>query len=180
MANTVSNHIAETAVGVTMKGNPVQLSGKKLRVGDKAPSFEAVDNSLGAVSGEDFAGTTRVILAVPSLDTSVCATEARRFNQEATKLGDVKVMVVSMDLPFAQKRWCAAEGVANVQTLSDHRGASFGQNYGVLIEDLRLLGRAVFVVGPDDKIQYIQVVNEIAQEPDYDAALMAARKAAGK
>ncbi len=125
----------------------------------------------------DFKGKRLVVCSVPSLDTPVCDTEVRRFNEHATSLGDdVTVLVVSMDLPFAQKRWCGAAGVRNVQTLSDHRDASFGNAYGVLIEDLRLLARAVFVVDKGGRIRYIQLVKELSNEPDYEAALKALRE----
>jgi thiol peroxidase len=118
----------------------------------------------------------RIICSVPSLDTSVCDIETRRFNEEAGKLGsNVVVLTISMDLPFAQKRWCGAAGVKNVQTLSDHRDASFGKAYGVLIKEMRLLARAVFVLDKDDAIRYIQIVNEVASEPNYEAALKAAK-----
>jgi thiol peroxidase len=165
---------------VTMKGKPLTLLGREVKVGDKAPDFTAVGTDLEEAGLSDFAGKTVVILSVPSLDTAVCSTEAKRFNEEAAKLGDdVRVVVVSMDLPFAQKRWCGAEGVDRVVTLSDHRAAAFGQAYGVLIEGLRLLARAVFVVAPDGTVTYTQLVEEITDEPDYDAALAAAGKAAG-
>jgi thiol peroxidase len=163
-----------------MHGDPVQVLGNKLRVGDRAPDFDVVDTSLKHVGNGDFAGATRVYVAVPSLDTPVCATETRRFNKEATTLGDVKVVVISMDLPFAQKRWCGAEGVKNVTVLSDYQNASFGENYGLLMKGLRLLARAVVVVDASDRISYIQVVNEVTTEPDYQAALDAVKAATRK
>jgi thiol peroxidase len=147
---------------ITFMGNPLTLVGPSLKVGDKAPDFTVLDNNLNSV---------------PSLDTPVCDLETRRFNQEAATLGsDVAVLTVSMDLPFAQKRWCGAAGVDKVTTLSDHRDASFGTAYGVLIKELRLLARYVFVVDRDGVIRYIQVVKEMTKEPDYGAVLDAVRK----
>jgi thiol peroxidase len=161
---------------VTMKGNPVTLIGNELKVGQQAPDVELVANDLAVVKLSSFAGKVRIITSVPSLDTSVCDMETRRFNEEAGRLGDgLVVLTVSMDLPFAQKRWCGAAGVKNVQTLSDHRAAAFGKSYGVLIKDLRLLARAVFVVDRNGVIRYQELVKEIASEPNYEAALKAAR-----
>ena len=163
---------------VTFKGNPLTLSGSLPKVGQTALDFEVLSNDLSPVKLSDFKGKTLVICSVPSLDTSVCDTEVRRFNEEATSLGDdVAVLAISMDLPFAQKRWCGAAGIKNVQTLSDHRDASFGRAYGVLINELRLLARAVFVVDKKGVIRYIQLVDEMTNEPDYDAALRAAKEA---
>lgn len=161
---------------VTMKGNPVTLIGDEVRTGQKAPDAELVANDLSAVKLSSFGGKVRIITSVPSLDTPVCDMETRRFNEEAGRLGsDVAVLTVSMDLPFAQKRWCGAAGVQNVRTLSDHRDAGFGKSYGVLIKDLRLLARAVFVVDKDGVVRYQELVREIASEPNYEAALKAAR-----
>jgi len=161
---------------VKFKGNPVTLLGPALKVGDKAPEFRVVDGTLSAVTLADFKGKTRIISAVPSLDTPVCDTETRRFNEEAAKLPDnVVVLTVSMDLPFAQKRWCAAAGVERVTVLSDYQERSFALAYGVLIKELGLLSRSIFVVGPDDVIRYIEHVPEITAEPDYAAALDAAK-----
>lgn len=161
---------------VTMRGNPVTLVGKPIEVGQEAPDFVVVDNDLGEFSFKDTSGV-RLIASVPSLDTGVCDEETRRFNEEATSLGGAKVYVVSMDLPFAQKRWCGAAGVDNVVTLSDHRAGSFGENYGVLIEGLRLLARAIFVVDSNNKVTYVQYVPEVSTHPDYDAALAAVKAA---
>lgn len=161
---------------VTMRGNPVTLVGQPVQVGQEAPDFTVVDNDLGAVSLKDTAGV-RLIASVPSLDTGVCDAETRRFNEEAASLGAAKVYVVSMDLPFAQKRWCGAAEVDAVQTLSDHRDASFGQNYGVLIEGLRLLARAVFVVDSNNKVTYVEYVPEVTDHPNYEAALAAVKAA---
>ena len=162
---------------VTMKGNPLELSGLELKVGDPAPDFSVVDNDLGETRLSAYPGKIRIISAVPSLDTPVCDLQTRRFNQDAPGLSeDVVVLTVSMDLPFAQKRWCAAAGLDNVITLSDHRDASFGRAYGVLLEDLRLLARAVFVVDREGIIRYLQIVDEVTSEPDYDGVLKAVTK----
>lgn len=162
---------------VTMRGTPLTLVGNEVSVGDKAPDFEVLDNKLSPVRFSKFLGKVCIISSVPSLDTPVCDIETRRFNKEAGQLGsDVVVLTISMDLPFAQKRWCGAAGVTLVQTLSDHRDASFGTSYGVLIKELRLLARAVFVVDRNGIIQYISLVKEIAEEPDYDAVLTAAKR----
>ena len=162
---------------VTMRGNSLTLIGKEVKVGDAAPDFVALDNSLAPVKFSSFKGKICVLASVPSLDTPVCDLETRRFNEEAGRLGgDVAFLTISMDLPFAQKRWCGSSGVTKVQTLSDHRDASFGTAYGVLIKELRLLARAVFVVDQNGIVQHAQLVKEIAQEPDYDAVLSALRK----
>ena len=162
---------------VTMKGNPLTLLGNEVNVGDVAPDFAVLSNDLSPVTLSSFRGKVCIVSSVPSLDTPVCDTETRRFNQEAGRLSsDVAVLVISMDLPFAQKRWCGAAGVTSVQTLSDHRDASFGTSYGVLIKELRLLARAVFVVDRNGIVQYVQLVKEITQEPDYDAVLTAVSK----
>jgi thiol peroxidase len=152
------------------------LLGNGVAVGQKAPDFLVLDNDLNAKALADFVGKVLIIAAVPSLDTPVCDMETRRFNTEASKLGeDVRILTISMDLPFAQKRWCAAAGIANLTTLSDHRGAAFGTAWGVLIKELRLLARSVFVVGRDGVVKYAEVVPEATHEPNYDAALAAAR-----
>ncbi len=161
---------------VTMKGNPVTLVGTEVKVGQPAPDVELTANDLSGVKLSSFKGKVCIITSVPSLDTSVCDTETRRFNEAATNLGDdVVILAVSMDLPFAQSRWCGAAGVKNVQTLSDHRDAAFGTSYGVLIQGLRLLARAVFVVDKEGTVRYVELVKEITSEPDYDAALSAAK-----
>jgi thiol peroxidase len=157
---------------VTSGGTPVTLVGKEVRVGEAAPDFVALDNDLSPVEFSSFRGKVCIIASVASLDTSVCDIETRRFNEEAGRLGpDVVILTMSMDLPFAQKRWCGAAGVDKVITLSDHRDASFGTSYGVLIKELRLLARAVFVVDRDGVIRYIQIVEEVGNEPEYDAVL---------
>jgi thiol peroxidase len=166
----------EQESAVTVKGDPLTLLGEQLKVGDPASDCEVLDNDLSPVKLSSFRGKVCIICSVPSLDTPVCDTETRRFNEEAGQLGDkVAVLAISMDLPFAQKRWCGAAGIENVQTLSDHRQASFGTAFGVLIKELRLLARAVFVVDKAGVIRYIQVVEELTKEPDYDAALKAAK-----
>ncbi len=161
---------------VTMQGKPLTLLGDEVKVGDRAPDFEVIDNDLAPVKISSFRGKICIIASVPSLDTPVCEIETKKFNEEAAGLGpDVALLTISMDLPFAQKRWCGAAGVTNVQTLSDHRDASFGTSYGVLIKELRLLARAVFVVDRDGVVRYVEVVKEITSEPDYEAALNAVK-----
>jgi thiol peroxidase len=162
----------DTQAAITFKGNPLNLTGNQLKVGETAPDFELLANDMSAVKLSAFRPKVCVICSVPSLDTPVCDTEIRKFNERATSLGDdVVVLAISMDLPFAQQRWCGAAGVKNVQTLSDHRNAEFGRAYGVLIEQLRLLARAVFVVDRKGAIRYIEIVDELTSEPDYEAAL---------
>ena len=162
---------------VTMKGNPLTLVGREVKAGEAAPDFTCVANDLSEVKLSSLRGKVLVLSSVPSLDTSVCDRETHRFNEEAAKLGDdVRIVTISMDLPFAQKRWCGAAGVDKVVTLSDHRDASFGTNYGVLIKELRLLARCVFVVDREGKVRYVQLVKEIATEPDYAAVLDAVKK----
>jgi len=167
----------ERAGATTLRGNPLTVVGPELKAGDKAPDFKAVDDSLKAL---DLAGTgsgVRIFSVVPSLDTPVCDAQTRRFNEEAGKLPDVKIYTFSMDLPFAQKRWCGAFGIDHVKMVSDHRDASFGQAYGTLIKDLRILSRAIFVVDKNNTIRYVEYVKEVGEHPSYDAALAAARTA---
>lgn len=162
---------------ITMGGNPITLVGKEIKVGDKAPNAVLLDNDLSPVELSSFQGKNRIISVVPSLDTPVCDLQTRRFNDEASKLGpDVVILTISMDLPFAQKRWCGAAGIDKVTTLSDHRDASFGTSYGVLIKELRLLARAVFVVDQSDTVRYVQIVKEVSDEPDYESVLNAVRQ----
>jgi thiol peroxidase len=162
---------------ITMMGNPLTLIGNEVKVGEKAPDFTALDNALTPVQFSSYRGKICVLSSVPSLDTPVCDIETRRFNEEASRLGpDILILTLSMDLPFAQKRWCAAAGVNKVQTLSDHRDASFGTSFGVLIKELRLLARAVFLIDRQSTIQYIQLVKELTKEPDYEALLSALKK----
>ena len=162
---------------ITMKGKPLTLVGQEVKVGDPAPDFTVVANDLSEFRFSSLQGQVCVISSVPSLDTPVCDLETRRFNDEAAGLGSaVKLLTISMDLPFAQKRWCGAAGVANLKTYSDHREAAFGLAYGVLIKELRLLARAVFVVDQGGKLEHIQLVPELANEPDYEAVLQAVRR----
>jgi len=160
-----------------MKGNPLTLTGTQVEAGEHAPDFQVVNNALATVRLSSLRGKVLILSSVPSLDTPVCDTQTRRFNQEATGLSDdLEVLTISMDLPFAQARWCGAAGIDRVRTLSDHRDASFGTAFGLLIAELRLLARAVFVLDREGVIRYKQVVREIAEEPDYRAAMDAARK----
>ena len=164
---------------VTMEGAPLHLEGQFPEVGKKAPDFTALTNDLEPRKLSDYAGRIMVLLSVPSLDTPVCDMEVRRFNTEAAHLSDkVSIVALSCDLPFAQARWCGAAGVKAVETLSDHMGTEFGLNYGVLIKELRLLARAVFVVAPDGTLAYSEIVPEVTSEPDYKAALAAVAKLA--
>ena len=160
-----------------MKGNPLTLVGNEVGAGDAAPDFEVLTGDLAPYRFSEMRGKVCVISSLPSLDTEVCDRETRRFNEEAAKLGpDVAILAVSMDLPFAQKRWCAAAGIENVRTLSDHRDASFGTAYGVLVKELRLLARAVFVIDREGVVQYTEIVKEITEEPDYRSVLDAVGK----
>ncbi len=161
---------------VTMKGNPMQLAGNEIKVGDKAPDFNVVAQDLSTKSLSDFAGKVCILSAVPSLDTGVCDKETRTFNQLATGLSDdIAIITISVDLPFAQSRWCGAAGVDKVMVVSDHREVSFGQNYGVLVKDARLLARALFVVDREGVVRYTQLVPEITTEPNYDEVIEAAK-----
>lgn len=168
--------MAERAGAVTFQGAPLTLQGQEVKVGEKAPDFEVLDNGLMTARLASYKGKVVVLVSVPSLDTPVCDIETRRFNDEATRLSDdVAILTLSMDLPFAQKRWCGAAGVTRVTTLSDHRDAQFGCSYGVLIKELRLLARAVFVVDREGVLRYADVVKEITHEPDYDAVIEAVK-----
>ena len=159
---------------ITFLGGPLTLVGPEIKVGQKAPDFTVLDNGLAAKSLKDFAGKTVVISVTPSLDTAVCDAQLRRFNDSATKLaGDVVVLNISMDLPFANKRFCSVAGIEKAVTLSDHRDASFGQAYGVLIKELRLLARSIFVVDKDGVVKYAETVPEVTHHPAYDKALAA-------
>jgi thiol peroxidase len=159
---------------ITFLGGPLTLVGPEIKVGQKAPDFTVLDNGLGAKSLKDFAGKTVVISVTPSLDTPVCDAQLRRFNDSATKLGaDVVVLNISMDLPFANKRFCSVAGIEKALTLSDHRDASFGSAYGVLIKELRLLARSIFVIGKDGVVKYAEIVPEVTHNPAFDKALAA-------
>jgi thiol peroxidase len=170
--------MAERTGLVTLKGNPLTLLGNEVKVGQAAPDATLVANDLSEVKLSSLLkGKRTIIAAVPSLDTPVCDTETRRFNKEAASLGeDVSILVISMDLPFAQKRWCGAAGIDKLKTLSDHRDASFGNAYGVLVKNVRILARSIFVIDENGKVAYTQIVKEVATEPDYDAALQALKK----
>ena len=160
-----------------MKGNPMTLVGPELKAGDAAPDFSLVDGGLNAVTLKDTGNHVRIISVIPSLDTPVCDAQTKRFNEEAAKLPGVDIITVSMDLPFAQKRWCGAFGVDKVKMLSDHKDASFGTNYGTLIKELRIESRAIFVLDSKNKIRHAEYVKEVADFPNYETALAAARSA---
>lgn len=162
---------------IKIKGNPLTLVGNVVKVGDRAPDFTVLDAELKEVRLSDFSGKIKVISVTPSLDTPVCDLQARRFNEEAAKLPDgVVVMNISMDLPFAISRFCTTAGIDKVKAYSDHRDASFGNAYGVLIKELRLLARSIFVIDEEDIIRYIEIVPEITNQPDYEMALEAVKK----
>lgn len=162
-------------MNITFNGDPITLVGRPLSPGDDAPDFLVVDNTLKDVTLKDTSGK-RIFVAVPSIDTSVCDIEVRRFNEEAAKLDGVTIYVISMDLPFAQVRWCGNAGIDKVITLSDYKQKSFGKNYGVLIEEFCFLARAIFVVDENNKITYVEYCKDVVNEPDYEAALNAASK----
>ena len=163
---------------VTMKGNPLTLLGPELKPGEKAPDFHVVDGTLSVVDLSKTGNKVRIVSVVPSLETPVCDLQTKRFNEEAAKLSDVDILTVSMDLPFAQKRWCGAFGIDNIKMLSDHRDASFGMAYGTLVKDMRIECRAIFVLDADNVVRHVEYVKEIADHPNYEAALSAARSAA--
>jgi len=164
----------------TLKGNPFTLVGAEITVGQKAPEFTVLAGDLSPVTLASSKGKTRLIISVPSLDTPVCDAETRRFNEEAAKLTGTETLVISVDLPFAQGRFCQTAGIKNVKTLSDHRDISFGKAYGTLIKELRLLSRAIFIVGADDTVQYVEYVKEVGSHPNYDAALNALKSGAAR
>jgi thiol peroxidase len=169
----------ERAGATTLRGNPYTVLGPELKAGDAAPDFQSIDNSLKPV---DLAATgkgVRIFSVIPSLDTPVCDAQTKRFEEEAGKLPNLSIYTFSMDLPFAQKRWCGAYGVDHVKMVSDHRDGSFGEAYGTLIKDLRILSRAIFVVDPQNKLRYVEYVKEVGDHPNYEAALAAAKSAAG-
>lgn len=172
--------MTERDAAVTMKGSPKTLLGDELKVGDAAPAFTLVGTDFGPKTLADYAGKVKLIATVPSLDTPVCDVEIRRFNEEAGKLGDEVVsLVVSMDLPPAQKRWCGAAGAEQVHTLSDFMDHSFGHDYGVRIKEMGLLARTVMVVDREDKVRYVELVKDIVDQPDFDAALAAVKSVVG-
>ncbi|MBF0711334.1 thiol peroxidase [Staphylococcus capitis] len=159
---------------ITFKNDPITLSGQQVKEGDIAPDFTVLDNSLNQITLEDYKGKKKLISVVPSIDTGVCDQQTRKFNEEASQEDGV-VLTISVDLPFAQKSWCASNGLENVVTLSDHRDLSFGENFGVVMEELRLLARSVFVLDESNKIVYKEIVSEGTNFPDFDAALEAYR-----
>src|ERR1700733_7107164 len=163
----------------TLRGNPLTVIGPELKAGDKAPDFHAVDDSLQPVDLAATGNGVRIFSVVPSLDTPVCDAQTKRFNEEAGKLPDLKIYTVSMDLPFAQKRWCGAFGVDHVKMISDPRSGSFGEHYGTLIKDLRILSRAIFVVDKHNTIRHVEYVKEVADHPNYESALTVAKSLTG-
>jgi thiol peroxidase len=170
-------HSSDSARTTTLKGNPFRLDGPELKPGDKAPDFEAVDASLQTINLEKTGRGVRIFSVVPSLDTPVCDAQTRRFDEEAAKLSDVRIFSISMDLPFAQKRWCGNFGINKVSMISDHRTGSFGEHYGTLIPDLRIESRAIFVVDSDNTLRHVEYVKEVGDHPDYQTALRAAKQA---
>jgi thiol peroxidase len=166
----------ERSGAVTFKGNPMSLLGQPVKAGDAAPDFRVVDTTLQPVTLASSAGKIRLITVIPSIDTPVCDSMTRRFNQEAAQLPEqVEIYTISLDLPFAQKRWCGNAGIDRVKTLSDYQDRSFVLNYGLLIKELKLAARAVLVIDANDKLCYLQLVPEVTSEPDYEAALAAVK-----
>ncbi len=163
---------------ITFKGGPLTLVGPEIRVGANAPDFKATAQDLSEVTLASSKGKTRLFVAVPSLDTPVCDMETRRFNKEAASLPGIEVITISADLPLAQKRWCGAAGIDKIQVISDHACVSFGEAYGALVKELRLLARAIFVVDARDVVRYVEFVPEMTSEPNYEAALKAAKETA--
>jgi thiol peroxidase len=161
-----------------MRGNPLTLLGPELKAGDKAPDFSAVNDGLQPVNLAATGKAVRIFSVVPSLDTPVCDAQTKRFNEEAAKLPGVEIFTISMDLPFAQKRWCGNFGIDKIKMLSDHRSGSFGEHYGTLIKDMRIESRAIFVLDQDDTIKHVEYVKEVADHPNYETALAAARSLA--
>lgn len=170
--------VVEREGATTLQGHPMTLLGPELKTGEKAPDFEVVDSGMQPVNLTKTGKAVRVFSVIPSLDTPVCDAQTKRFNEEAAKMPEVQIYTISMDLPFAQKRWCGAFGVDNVKMLSDHRNESFGRHYGTLIKDLRIEGRAIFVLDKDDTLRHVEYVKEVADHPDYEAAIEAVKKLA--
>lgn len=170
--------MAQERSGVaTLKGNPLTLIGNEVKVGQQAPDFTVNKDLVTEVSLKDYAGKVKLISVVPSLDTGVCDAQTRRFNEEAAKLGDnVVILTISVDLPFAQSRWCGAAGIDKVVTLSDYKNVSFGEAYGVLIKEFRLLMRSIFVLDANDTVQYVEYLSEMTEHPNYEAAIEAVKK----
>ncbi len=166
---------ARSSRTTTLKGSPFPLAGPELRAGDQAPDFKVVDSTMQEVDLAKTGSGVRIFSVLPSLDTPVCDAQTRRFDSEAEKLSNVKIYTISMDLPFAQKRWCGNFGVNRVTMLSDHRTGSFGEHYGTLIPDLRIESRAIFVLDSDNKLRHVEYVKEVGDHPNYEAALTAAK-----
>jgi thiol peroxidase len=171
-----ADEVQERAAATTLRGNPMTLLGPELKAGDKAPEFDVINDSLKPINLETTGHHVRIFSVVPSLDTPVCDAQTKRFNEEAAQLPNVDIYTISMDLPFAQKRWCGNYGVDKVKMLSDHKTGSFGEAYGTLIKELRIESRAIFVIGEDNTLRYVEYVKEVADHPDYDAALAAAKQ----
>jgi thiol peroxidase len=163
----------------TLKGNPLTVLGPELKEGDKAPDFQAIDDGLKPANLASTGHGVRIFSVVPSLDTPVCDAQTKRFNEEASKLPDLSIYTFSMDLPFAQKRWCGAYGVDHIKMISDHRTGSFGENYGTLIKELHIHSRAIFVLDKDDTLKHVEYVKEVGTHPDYESALATAKKLVG-
>jgi len=177
MAIATATALAKERTGVvTFKGKPMTLVGPELKAGQKAPDFQVLAQDLSPVTLAGSRGKTRLISVVTSLDTGICDAQTKRFNEEAAQLPNTAILTISADLPFAQKRWCGASGVDKVQVLSDYKDASFGTAYGVLMKELRLLSRAIFVVDTTDTVRYVEYVPEVTSHPNYDAALAAVRQ----
>ncbi|MBM3726471.1 MAG: thiol peroxidase [Acidobacteria bacterium] len=166
----------ERAAATTLRGKPFTLIGPELKAGDAAPDFKTVDGTLQEVTLAATGQSVRIFSVVPSLDTPVCDAQTKRFNDEAARLNNVEIFTVSMDLPFAQKRWCGAFGVDRVKMLSDHREGSFGSAFGTLIKELRIESRAIFVVDQNNVVRHAEYVKEVADHPDYEAALAAVKE----
>lgn len=160
---------------VTMGGNPVTLVGKEIKVGDKAPDFTGLKGDMSPFSLKDAGNKKKIISVVPSLDTGVCELQTIRFNEEAAELEDVTIITVSVDLPFAQKRFCSANEIDKVITVSDHKDLDFGLNYGFLMEEVRLLSRGIVVIDGDNNVKYVEYVDQVGKHPDYDKALEAVK-----
>lgn len=161
---------------VTINGDPMTLLGQEIKIGMKAPDFKVIDNSMNEISLKDGRGKVRIFSVVPSIDTGVCSFQTRRFNEEATELPEVEIWTISVDLPFAQGRYCAAEGIDKVKLFSDHKFLSFGENYGFAMEEVRLLSRGIVILDKDDVVQYVEYVKEVTEHPDYEKALEEVKK----
>ncbi len=166
----------KTNLNITFAGNPVTILGNEIKVGDKAPDFTVINEKLESVKLSDFDGKVKVLVVYPSIDTGVCAAQNRKFNVEANSLKDVAVLSISVDLPFAQSRFCGAEGLENIITLSDHKDLDFGEKYGFVIEEFRLLTRGTVIIDKDNTVKYVEYLPEITNEPNYDAALKAVKE----